>query len=71
MAQLIGAKKLNELKNNGVDTLYGCSTTGVAWRFLCHNNEMIIDDRPYLISDLPPLLGVLQHIVDNGRRFCV
>lgn len=33
VAQLIGAKKLNELENNGVDTLYGCSTTSVAWRF--------------------------------------
>lgn len=68
-AQLIGAKKLNELEGNDIQTLYGCSTTGVEWRFLrLENNEVTIDEKRYLIADLPKLLGVLQTIVDTSRK---
>ena len=68
-AQLIGAKKLNEIEKNPVEVLYGCSTTGVEWRFLKYqNNEIIIDETRYLISDLPNLLGVLQYIIDNSKQ---
>lgn len=67
-AQLIGAKKLNELENNNIDVLYGCSTTGVEWRFLkYYNNEITIDETRFLIRDLDKLLGVLQFIVDSGK----
>jgi hypothetical protein len=68
-AQLIGAKKLNEIENNTVETLYGCSTTGIEWRFLkYHHQEIIIDETRYLIRDLPILLGVLQCIIDSSRN---
>jgi hypothetical protein len=68
-AQLIGAKKLNEIENNKVETLYGCSTTGIEWRFLkYHHQEIIIDETRYLIRDLPILLGVLQCIIDSSRN---
>ncbi len=67
-AQLIGAKKLNELENNNIDVLYGCSTTGVEWRFLkYYNNQITIDETRFLIRDLDKLLGVLQFIVDSGK----
>jgi hypothetical protein len=67
-AQLIGAKKLNEVEGNEIKTLYGCSTTGVEWRFLKYeNNEVIIDEERYLITDLPKLLGVLQLIVNQAK----
>lgn len=64
-AQLIGAKKFNKLEGNeDVKTLYGCSTTGIEWRFLKYEHqEIIIDESRYLITDLEKLLGVLQHIV--------
>ena len=68
-AQLIGAKKLNELEAHDFPTLYGCSTTGIEWRFLKYaGNEIVIDEERYLISDLPQLLGVLQTIVQLSEQ---
>jgi hypothetical protein len=67
-AQLLGARKLNDLEGNRFDTLYACCTTGIEWRFLhYHSNDITIDEKRYLISDLPQLLGVLQHIVRLAR----
>ncbi len=68
-AQLIGAKMMNEKENKPVDTLYGCSTTGVEWRFLKYtNHQIIIDGTRYLINELPELLGVLQFIIEESSK---
>lgn len=69
-AQLIGAKKLNEIDGNPVDTLYGCSTTGMEWRFLKYtDNQIIMGEKRYQISsELPELLGVLQHIIEVSKK---
>ena len=68
-AQLFGANRLNEAEGSRIDTLYGCSTTGIEWRFLQYqNNEITIDERRYLLTDLPELLGVLQTIVDRAKK---
>lgn len=67
-AQLLGAACLNEREHRSINTLYGCTTTGIEWRFLkFENNVFTIDEARYLISDLGQLLGVLQHIVDATR----
>ena len=31
------------------------------------DNQIIIDEKRYLINELPQLLGVLQHIIDISR----
>jgi len=68
-AQLIGAKMMNEAENKPVDTLYGCSTTGIEWRFLKYtDNQIILDKNRYLIKDLPELLGVLQYIIEESKK---
>ncbi len=68
-AQLLGARKLNESEGNSFDVLFGCSTTGIEWRFLqLERNEITIDEERYLISDLPKLLGVLQNIVFQSKN---
>lgn len=65
-AQLIGAKKFNELENNPVKVLYGASTTGIEWRFLKYeNNEILIDENRYLITNLTHLLGVFEAIFED------
>lgn len=65
-AQLVGAARLNEREGKTIPTLYGCSTTGVEWRFLRFENQTFTLDEPrYLINELPRLLGVLQQIVDQ------
>lgn len=67
-AQLIGAARLNEREKKRIPTLYGCSTTGVEWRFLRFENQVFtLDEARYLINDLPRLLGVLQAIIDHTR----
>lgn len=64
-AQLLGAARLNQREKKAIPTLYGCSTTGVEWRFLrFEDNTFVLDETRYLISHLPKLLGVLQQIVD-------
>ena len=67
-AQLIGASRLNEREKKVPPVLYGCSTTGIEWRFLKFENQVFtLDEARYLISDPGKLLGVLQHIVDQTR----
>ena len=66
-AQLIGAKKFNELENRTVNFLYGACTTGIEWRFLKYqNNEIIIDVKRFLITDLANLIGVFQQIITES-----
>jgi len=68
-AQLIGARKFNKLEGNGIETLYGCSTTGIEWRFLKYErNEVIIDEERYLLPDVAKLLGILQRILDMAKQ---
>lgn len=68
-AQLIGAKMMNEMENNPVDVLYGCSTTGREWRFLKYfDNQVVVDKVYYHINQLPQLLGILQYIVEESKK---
>jgi hypothetical protein len=67
-AQLVAARRLNEQEQNPIRTLYGCSTTGVEWRFLKYEGtEFILDENRYYLAQLPALLGALQAIVDATR----
>ena len=68
-AQLLGARRLNELEgNSALPTLYGCSTTGIEWRFLrLTDHTVTLDEDRYLITDLGKVLGVLQQILDESR----
>jgi hypothetical protein len=68
-AQLIAAKKFNEAEGNNIDILYGCSTTGVEWRFLKYEaNEIVVDEARFLINELPQLLGALQFIIKDTQH---
>ncbi|UYZ64194.1 hypothetical protein [Hymenobacter weizhouensis] len=68
-AQLIAARKLNELEGNSLHTLYGCSTTGTEWRFLKYEgNDMVLDEKRYHLTELPALLGVLQAVLDHSYK---
>ena len=67
-AQLLGAARLNEREGLPPAALYGCSTTGVEWRFIrLENNTFAVDENRYLINELPDLLAVLQFITDPAR----
>lgn len=63
-AQLLGARRLNEAEQNPIPILYGCSTTGVEWRFLkLVEQEIVIDETRYALANLPQVLGMLQHVI--------
>lgn len=68
-AQLIGASMFNQLEGNThLTTLYGCSTTGIEWRFLTLQDKLItIDIRRYYITNLPKLLGLLQFVIEQAN----
>ena len=66
-AQLLGARRLNEAEQNPIAVIYGCSTTGVEWRFLkLVQQEIIIDETRYTLADLPKVLGLLQGVIDSS-----
>lgn len=68
-AQLIGARKFNEDEDAAVETIYGCSTTGIEWSFLKLENDVITLDRQrFYITNLPSLLGALQYIIDMSSK---
>jgi len=69
-AQLIAARRLNEFEGNPAQPLYGCSTTGIEWRFLKYDGqEFVLDEQRYYLVQLPALLGALQTIVDVTRSY--
>ena len=69
-AQLIGAKIFNEKENYDSPLLFGCSTTGVEWRFIRYENNTIYWDQiTYALRNLPELLGVLQYIIDETKFY--
>ena len=64
-AQLVLAQRFNALASITLPVLYGCSTTGVDWRFLrLTGRELALDDVVYSIRELPALLGA-QYIISQ------
>jgi hypothetical protein len=69
-AQLIGARIFNEKEGFDSPLLFGCSTTGVEWRFVRYENNTILWDKIiYTLRNLPELLGILQHIIDETKFY--
>jgi hypothetical protein len=66
-AQMYGAQQYNIAKNNPIpDAIYGCITTGEDWQFMkLQEKTLFIDTTLYFRSDLPQLLGVFQHIINQ------
>ena len=69
-AQLIAAQILNKEDNPTFDKeIYGCSTTGVEWRFLkLKDNIVTVDLDRYYLHEINKLLGVLQCVLDRSKN---
>lgn len=64
-AQMVGAQRVNQREGTGIDTVYGCVTTGETWQFLrLAVTTLTIDSERYYINELGRILAVLQTIVD-------
>jgi hypothetical protein len=64
IAAMVGAQRFNRRQNAPSDPIYGCVTSGTAWRFLKLSNQTVtLGINEYLISQTDQLLGILMHIV--------
>jgi co-chaperonin GroES (HSP10) len=63
-AEMVASLRFNQKAKTSIDTVYGVVTTGNNWLFhRLHGNELAIDTREYLISEVDQILGILMHIV--------
>lgn len=64
IAGMVGAQRFNRREGNGIETVYGASTTGVSWRFLRLSGSVVaLDLMEYSFSQVDRLLGILTSIV--------
>jgi len=63
-AQMLGAQRFNLRDHTGIETIYGCVTTGEVWQLLKLDDlVLVIDTERYYINELEVILGVLQAMV--------
>jgi hypothetical protein len=66
IAQMIGARMLNEQDGIFFPTIYGCVTTGTDWQFMKLEGQLVtLEENLKYINELPQLLGIFQQIVDS------
>jgi hypothetical protein len=64
IAGMEGALRFNRRQGHPVDTIYGISTTGSAWKFLKLNESFVTYDlEEYAIAQVDRLLGILTYII--------
>jgi hypothetical protein len=64
VAEMVGAQRYNRRHDAPSDPIYGCVTTGTAWRFLrLSGTTLTLDLREYGIAEVDQLLGILAHVV--------
>lgn len=65
VAQMFAAQLSNQHKNNAIEIIFGCVTTGESWQFLrLKDQALVIDSDIYYINRLEQILGVLQSILN-------
>ncbi|MEY4905434.1 MAG: hypothetical protein RLZZ292_3249, partial [Bacteroidota bacterium] len=70
IAEMYAAQLFNQRKGKDIPIIYGATTFGFQWKF--HQLEGIVatsDVDIYYLNELPKLLGVLQHIVNQSILF--
>ena len=70
IAQMIGAKLFNETHKKGIDTIFGCVTTGDRWHFLRLKDSMVsITPKDIMLENNEDfVLGTLQKIVEKTLK---
>ena len=65
-AQLLGAQRFNARDHTGIETIYGCVTTGEVWQVLkLTDGTLLLDIERYYINELERILGVLQAMLNE------
>ena len=70
VAQMIGARLLNERAGCGEAPVFGCVTTGEVWQFLQLDRSVAaIDRRRYYLDDVAGILGAFEAVVARAEGF--
>ena len=68
-AQLLGARVYNEREGKPVPFLYGCVTTGEAWRFIkLHDDDLFIHPELLPLEKLGTILWLIVHCFQDVDR---
>ncbi|MEG4801057.1 hypothetical protein QUB63_21125 [Microcoleus sp. ARI1-B5] len=60
IAEMLGAQLFNKQHNDEIEAIYGCVTTGNAWKFLkLVNQTVFIDLTDYYIKEADKILGII------------
>lgn len=63
IAGMLGAQRFNQRTNAPVDALFGCVTSGTAWKFLrLAGNVVTYDLIEYELAQADRILGILTHV---------
>ncbi|OKH53431.1 hypothetical protein NIES2101_11310 [Calothrix sp. HK-06] len=63
-AEMVAAQIYNAKKNNAIDSVFGCVTTGALWRFLrLENQTLYIDKVEIPLEPVERLLGIFSQII--------
>jgi hypothetical protein len=64
IAGMVAAQRYNESEKNPIDAIYGVSTSGNLWKFLCLRGKTLWIDLPeYTLPQADRILGILMHMV--------
>lgn len=66
-AQMMGAKYFNQQKQQELEVIYGCVTSGNEWLFLRLGKELLVDTHVYHRNDIEELMGVFEIILTYYR----
>jgi hypothetical protein len=64
-AEMVAARLFNERAGTGIETVFGCVTSGNVWRFLrLKENDLLIEQTEYhLLTQSDKIVGILLHIL--------
>jgi hypothetical protein len=64
IAAMVGAQRFGRKSSNASEPVYGCVTTGTAWKFLqLDGSKVRIDLTEYTLSQVDRILGILVHMI--------
>ena len=67
IAEMVAAKKFNELQGNRVDEIFGIVTTGSLWQFLKLSGSTVeIDTDEYYLNELDKILGIIISVIEDA-----
>ncbi len=67
IAEMVAAKKFNELQDNRVEEIFGIVTTGSLWQFLRLNGSTVeIDTDEYYLKEVDKILGIIIGVIEEA-----